>query len=260
MPEGIAVAGVEFAWKRGVHALRGVDFALPKGSFAALMGPNGSGKSTLLQVIAGLLAPARGSVSLGGLDPHRAKPRARARAVGYLPQREPADPPFIVRELVAMSRYPLQGRFPFERAEDLDAADAALRAVGASELAGRRLSELSGGERQRAAIARVLAPGPSFLLLDEPAANLDARHQIDAYALVRRVNREEARDVLLVSHDFNLPASYADLVLLMKDGRIVRQGPPADVLRKEVLEPVYEVRFHEARAPGMTHPVLVPAE
>jgi ABC-type cobalamin/Fe3+-siderophores transport system ATPase subunit len=255
---GIVASGVAFSYRGGHPVLRGVDLDLRPGAFAALMGPNGCGKSTLLRVLAGLLEPAAGSVSVAGLDLRRATPRARARTVGWLPQSEPLDLPFLVRELVVMGLYPLQGRFPFDRAEDIAKAEAALAAVGATDFGDRRLAELSGGERQRAALARVLAPGPRVLLLDEPAANLDARHQIEAYRLIRRVNREEGRTVLLVSHDFNLPASFADVVALMKDGRIVRQGPPAEILRASVLEGVYEVPFHEAWTDGLDHPLLVP--
>jgi iron complex transport system ATP-binding protein len=256
--EGLSAAGVGFAYRAGAPVLRGVDLAVGRGTFAVLMGPNGCGKSTLLRILAGLLRPQSGAVSVAGLDLGRAAPRERARAVGYLPQSEPLDLPFCVRELVVMGLYPLQGRFPFDRAEDLASAEKALASVGAAEFADRRLAELSGGERQRAALARVLAPGPLALLLDEPAANLDARHQIETYRLIRRVNREEGRTVLLVSHDFNLPASFADVVFLMKEGRIATHGPAAEVLRASVLEPVYEVAFHEAWTDGLSHPLLVP--
>jgi iron complex transport system ATP-binding protein len=258
MPDGIRASGVAFAYRGGAPVLRGVDLEVAGGAFATLMGPNGCGKSTLLRILAGLLAPGGGSAAVAGLDLRSAAPRARARAVGYLPQSEPLDLPFLVRELVVMGLYPLQGRFPFDRAEDLASAERALESVGATPYADRRLAELSGGERQRAALARVLAPGPQALLLDEPAANLDARHQIETYRLIRRVNRDEGRTVLLVSHDFNLPASFADVVFLMKEGRIVAHGPPALVLRASVLEPVYEVPFHEAWTDGLSHPLLVP--
>jgi iron complex transport system ATP-binding protein len=257
-PDGIRAAGVAFSYRGGAPVLQGVDLAARAGVFAALMGPNGCGKSTLLRILAGLLAPGSGSVSVAGLDLARAAPRERARTVGYLPQAEPLDLPFFVRELVVMGLYPLQGRFPFDRADDLAAAERALEAVGAAAYADRRLAELSGGERQRAALARVLAPAPKVLLLDEPAANLDARHQIETYRLIRRVNRDEGRTVLLVSHDFNLPASFADVVFLMKEGRIVAHGPPSEVLRASALEPVYGVAFHEAWTDGLSHPLLVP--
>jgi iron complex transport system ATP-binding protein len=255
---GIIAKGVTFAYGGGPPVLRGVDLEVPAGAFAALMGPNACGKSTLLKVLAGLLRPATGEARAAGLDVARAAPRVRARGVGYLPQHETWDLPFYVRELVIMGRYPLQGRFPFDRVEDCDAAEAALRSVGAEGLAGRRPGELSGGERQRAALARVLAPDPVVILLDEPAANLDARHQLEAYRLVKELNRGQGRTVLLVSHDFNLPAEFADLVFLMKEGRIVKSGAAGEVLRASVLEPVYEVRFHEAHAEGLSHPVIVP--
>ena len=177
------------------------------------MGPNGCGKSTLLRVLAGLLAPAaRSSARSRGSTFRSAAPRVRARTVGYLPQSEPLDLPFLVRELVVMGLYPLQGRFPFDRAEDVASGgggarvgrrDAVRRTAGSPSFPAANAS----GPRWRACSRR----DPLALLLDEPAANLDARHQIEAYRLIRRVNREEGRTVLLVSHDFNLPASFADI-------------------------------------------------
>src|SRR5262245_15666788 len=135
MADGITASGLDFAYRAGPPVLRSAAFTLARGAFAALMGPNGCGKSTLLKVIAGLLFPERGTASVCGVPMHEAPGRVRARTVGYLPQSEPWDVPFVVRELVTMSRYPLQGAFPFDRAEDVAAAEAALESVGATAFA-----------------------------------------------------------------------------------------------------------------------------
>ena len=207
---GVRLRGVRFGYGRGPDVLKGVDADAPEGAFVALAGPNGSGKSTLLQVLAGLLTPRAGEASIAGVVAHRAPARERARAVAYLPQHEPADAPFTVRELALMARYALQGRSPFDRPEDEEAVRRAAEATGVAHLLGRLPSELSGGERQRAWLARALACAPPALLLDEPSSSLDPLHQVETYRLLRRLNRERGATLVVAAHDLNLSAAYCD--------------------------------------------------
>lgn len=255
---GVSFRDVHFAYPGGAEVLRGATGCAPEGRFVALVGPNGSGKSTLLTVLAGLCAPSSGDVRVAGMTPARTPPKERARKIGLLQQDESPNVPFTVRELALLGRFARQGRSPFDRPEDEAAADRALADVGLTNFAARLPSELSGGERQRAWIARALAAEPDVLLLDEPASMLDPRHQIETYALIRRINRERRTTVVVVSHDLNLAAAFAELAWVMKDGVVVAAGPPGEVLRAAVLGPVFDVAFDESAVPGRTHPLLHP--
>jgi iron complex transport system ATP-binding protein len=254
----IEFEGVRFAYPGGPEVLRGAAGGAPAGAFTVMIGPNGSGKSTLLWTLAGLLRPSAGTVRVAGVDPARAAPKERARRIGLLPQDDHPGAPFTVRELALLSRFARQGRSPFDRPEDEAAVDLALADVGMTHLAARLPSELSGGERQRAAFARALAAAPDVLLLDEPASMLDPRHQIETYELVRRVTRERGATVVVVSHDLNLAAAYAEVAWVLKDGAVVASGAPKDVLRASVLAPVFDVTFDEAAVEGRPAPLLFP--
>ena len=259
MDDRIRTEDVWYAWRRGVEAIRGLSLDVPAAGFTAIVGPNGSGKSTLIALLAGVLRPDRGRVLVGDAEPSRLATRERARRIAYLPQSEPEDVPFTARELVLMGRFAYQGLLPFDRQADRDVADACLAEVGATDLADRRLAEMSGGERQRVHLARALAQEPEVLLLDEPASSLDLRHQAETYRLLSRLNREQGRGVVLVSHDLNLPGAFAENVVVIAEGRVAAVGTPQEILRAAVLEPVYRTRILEARLPGSERPVLVPA-
>ena len=259
MADGIELEGVCFAWRKGAPVLVDLDLCLEAGSFTAIIGPNGSGKSTLMQVLAGLIRPDLGSVRAGGLDLGQTNARERARSIAYLPQSENEDVPFNALELVLMGRFPYQGLLPFDRLEDLQTARLCLDQVGAGDLAGRLMREMSGGERQRVHLARALAQDPSILLLDEPASSLDLRYQVEVYRLLKCLNRDQGRTIVVVSHDLNLPADHADRVAVLHGGRISSIGPPREILRAEILEPVYGTRILEATSPHRDLPYLHPA-
>jgi iron complex transport system ATP-binding protein len=255
----ITARGIRYSYRGGREALRGVDASLSSGSFAAIIGPNGSGKSTLLRILAGLLPRSGGSLEVAGIDPGTMKSRHRARRIAYLPQDEPEELPFTALELVLMGRFAYQGLLPFDRDEDLTVARECLALVEAQELEDRLLVEMSGGERQRIHLARALAQMPRVLLLDEPSSSLDLHHQIEAYRLLRRLVDEERRTVVVVSHDLNLPAAFAEQVIVLSQGEVHAAGPPLEILRASVLEPVYRTRILEARVEGHPFPVLLPA-
>lgn len=256
--DGVYFRDLRFAYRGGAEALRGASAEAPAGAFVAVVGPNGSGKSTLLACLAGVARPSSGEVEVAGLVPYAAPPKERARTIGLLAQHEPADASFTVRELALLGRYARQGRSPFDRPEDAAAADRALADVGLSRFADRLPAELSGGERQRAWLARALAAEPRALLLDEPASSLDPPGQAEIYRLLKRLNRERGATIVVVSHDLNLPAAHADLVWAVRDGAVVAAGPPAEVLRADVMGRVFDAAFDEAAAPGRAAPFLFP--
>ncbi|HJN17503.1 MAG TPA: heme ABC transporter ATP-binding protein [Armatimonadota bacterium] len=223
----------------GREVLHGVDFNVARGEFVGVLGPNGSGKSTLLRAVTGVLRLASGSADLFGTPLREADRRDLARRVGVVPQASVIPFEFTVREIVAMGRAPHIARLHGESDVDRAAIEAALSRTDTAGLSDRLMSELSGGEAQRVTIARALAQEPELLLLDEPTAFLDLNHQIEVFELLRRLNRDDELTVTCVSHDLNLAALYCDRIVLLRDGRVVAEGPPTQVITAERIADVY---------------------
>lgn len=225
------------------------------GEVHALVGPNGAGKSTLFGVIAGDIVATGGEVALDGRPLREYRPRDLARERAVLLQQNAVSFPFTVHQVVEM------GRTPWARSsredEDADAIAQAMRDTDIVALAERSIPSLSGGERARAALARVLAQRTGILLLDEPTAALDLKHQEDVLALARRRAREGAA-VAVVLHDLNAALSSADRVTLLSGGRVVATGNPADVLTAELIETVYDQRVDVFPHPVTGIPVVFP--
>ena len=221
-----------------VDAVDDVSVSIGAGRMTALLGPNGAGKSTLFQLLLGTLTPRGGTVTFKGRQVSDWSRRDLALDIGAVPQGE-AEPLFSVREIVAMGRYPRLGPWRREQAEDVAAIDAAMERCDVAQLSHRWLSTLSGGERQRVRLARALAQEPSVLALDEPTTFLDIRHEMTTFELLRRL-RDEGVGVVLVTHNLNLAARYADELILLNRGRLVAHGSPTDVLTKEQVDAVYE--------------------
>ena len=220
-------------------AIRELSASLAEGEIFGVIGPNASGKTTLIRLLSRVLLPVRGEILLAG-HPLRTLPRAAvARDIAVVPQDVPQGFPYTVEELVLMGRYPHAPRRLFETAEDRDHAGRAMTATGTLDLRSARLDRLSGGERQRVVLARALAQDPRLLVLDEPTAHLDLRHQVECVGLLRRLNRDSGLTVVLVSHDLNLAAEVCDRLLLLDRGALAALGVPAAVLRPATLEAVY---------------------
>ncbi|MDH5588952.1 MAG: ABC transporter ATP-binding protein [Gemmatimonadota bacterium] len=231
--------GLEFRYPGAAEpTLRGVDLDTPDGSLYAVLGPNGSGKSTLLRALLGVLEPTGGSVHFDGRPLREWSRRDLARAVGVVPQREVVSFPLSVRELVAMGRYPHLGALGAETRGDTDAVDRALEQCDVTGLADRDVGTLSGGEFQRVRIARALAQEPRALVLDEPTASLDIRHEMTILELLRAW-ADEGMTVLVVTHGVEQAARFADRMLLLSRGRVAAEGPPAQVLEESILREVY---------------------
>ncbi len=225
-----------------VHEL---SLAVGRGEFVGIIGPNGSGKSTLLRLLSGFLRPWRGEVLLDGQPIAGYERRILGRRIGVVPQETAVSFPFSVLEMALFGRTPHVTGFGFDRPADLAAAQRALERTETAHLAARSIAELSGGERQRVILARALAQDPEILLLDEPAAFLDIRHEVEMYDLLRDLQRE-GMTVVSVLHDLNIAALYCDRLVLLQAGRIVRVGTPADVVTYATLTEVYGTEVYVA--------------
>ncbi|MFB6395250.1 ABC transporter ATP-binding protein [Polymorphospora lycopeni] len=234
-----------------------IDLDIPDGAFTAIVGPNACGKSTLLKALVRLLTPATGAVRLDGRDLAAHRPKAFAREVGFLPQGLVAPENITVRRLVARGRYPHQSLLSTWSPDDERAVDEAMAAAGVTELAGRQVEELSGGQRQRVWIAMVLAQRTPYLLLDEPTTFLDITHQYGLLALFARL-RDEGRTVVAVLHDINQACRFADHLVAMKDGRVVAEGTPADIVDAALMRRVFDLPSIVMPNPATGAPMVVP--
>jgi iron complex transport system ATP-binding protein len=236
-------------------ALHDVSISIAPGSLTGLLGPNGCGKTTLLKLLSGVLKPELGSVRLGDREVRLMSPRAVARQIAVVPQETHPAFDFTVLEMVLMGRHPHLGAFQLEGPGDLTIAREAMIATGIAHLAGRAYMTLSGGEKQRVVIASALAQEPKVLLLDEPTASLDLGYQLEIASLLKQLNQERGVTMVLATHDLNLAASLCDTLVLVREGRVLMQGPTSKVLTSGTVEQLYgviaDVSFHE-RAGHMT--------
>lgn len=236
-----------------VHALGPVDLDIPAGGVTALVGPNGAGKSTMLTIVGRLLAADAGHVTVGGLDVVTARPRELAQRLAILRQENHFVARLTVRQLVALGRFPhSQGRLT---TADAAAVDTALEFLDLTGLQQRYLDELSGGQRQRAYVAMVLAQDTEYVLLDEPLNNLDMQHAVAMMARLRRAADNLGKTVVLVVHDVNFAAAWADRVVAMTEGRIRYVGTPAEIMTGEILSDVFATPVTVVDGPG--HPLAV---
>jgi iron complex transport system ATP-binding protein len=232
-----------------VNALRDVSVRIDRGSFTGLIGPNGCGKTTLLKLLAGVLSPDSGSVSLDGRALAGMSRRHVARRIAVVPQETHPAFEYTVLEMALMGRHPHLGPFQLEGPADLALAREALTATGTSHLAERSYMSLSGGEKQRVVIASALTQSPEVLLLDEPTASLDLGYQLDIGLLLQRLNRERSATMVMATHDLNLAASLCDTLILMRNGRVLASGNTSEVLTSAMVRQLYDVeadvRLHE---------------
>lgn len=234
----------------GRRLIEALDLTIRPGMVTALIGRNGSGKSTLLKLISGQNRPSDGRISYAGRDLADWSPRELARDLAYLPQVTPPAEGMLVEELVALGRFPWRGALGRFRPEDHAAVDAAIARCHIGHLRQRLVDTLSGGERQRSWIAMMLAQGAHTLLLDEPISALDVAHQVEVLDLVHTMCRDEGLSAIVVLHDLNMAARYCDHVVALGGGRLLLDGPIAELMTPESLLRIYGLPMYVAAHEG----------
>lgn len=253
----LAANNVTLAYEQRVIA-RGLSLRIPAGVITSIIGPNGCGKSTLLRSLAGLLKPSEGEVTYAGTRLQDYSRKEFARKVGLLPQTPIAPPGITVADLVGRGRHPHQGLFGRWSQADFDAVQTALEATQLVEFSDRSVDELSGGQRQRVWIAMALAQETETLLLDEPTTYLDVANQLEVLDLLVDLNIREKTTVAMVVHDMNLAARYSQHIIAMKQGQIVAEGSPLQVVTEQVMGEVFGIECRVEIDPTTGKPVVHP--
>jgi iron complex transport system ATP-binding protein len=251
-PSGHLLRARSVSWSvDGCDVLRPLDFGVAIGECVAVVGPNGAGKTTLLRLLAGVLEPSGGELTWAGTPYGRMSRRELARHIGYVPQVRPASIPLTVEQLVLLGRYPYLS--PFQMApgpEDLESVARVLERSGLAGLRERQLDGLSGGERQSVFIAATLAQEAEVLLLDEPTTHLDPRHHLDVVGLLMDLRSSGGQTIVLTTHDVNLAARLADRIVALRDGRVVAEGSPAELVRPDRLFEIFGAPFEAVGGAG----------
>ncbi|MCC6309927.1 MAG: ABC transporter ATP-binding protein [Trueperaceae bacterium] len=240
------------------QVLEGIDLELLPGKVTAIVGANASGKSTLLRAMARLLTPTKGRVLLDGRAVHQTPTKLLARTLGLLPQSPIAPEGITVADLIGRGRHPHHGVFSRWSRQDDEAVAAAMEATRTTELADRLVDELSGGQRQRVWIAMALAQGTDLLLLDEPTTFLDISHQVEVLDLLTDLNRARGTTIVMVLHDLNLAARYADRLVAISSGRLCVSGQPAEVLNEETVRTLFGMECRIIADPLSGRPHMLP--
>lgn len=257
MTELISTDSLSLSYDGDTIIVQDLNLSIQQGTITALVGPNGCGKSTLLRGLSRLLKPTRGSVYLQGHAIHTMKAKELAKQLGILPQSPTAPEGLTVHELVAQGRYPHQNWFQQWSREDERIVQEALDTTKLSPFADRPVDTLSGGQRQRAWIAMTLAQQTDVLLLDEPTTYLDLAYQMDVLDLLNDLNRE-GRTIVMVLHDLNQAARYADSIVALREGQIVAQGTPDDVMTEDNILKVFGLNAKVVTDPVAGTPMCVP--
>ena len=259
VPDTLAVEKVSFAYdKQARPVVDGVSLSVSRSTIVGLLGPNGSGKTTLLRLLSGTLIPDRGRVLLDGQAIAGMSRRDLARRIAVVPQETHSAFDYSALEIVMMGRYPHLGAFELEGANDLAIARRAMADTGTASFEDRRFAALSGGEKQRVVIAGALAQASDVLLLDEPTASLDLGFQFEIAALLLRLNRDRGTTMVVSTHDLNLAATLCTELVLLKQGRVIAQGPTDKVLTPAHVRDLYGVIADVTTHPRAGHLTVVP--
>jgi len=255
MNPAIETRELSFAYKDR-EVLHGVWFSVERGEMVAILGPNGSGKTTLIKILSAVL-DGRGEVKLNGRPIETYERRELSRLIAVVPQESRVTFPYTVAEIIMMGRASYHSPFALEGKKDLQVARASMELTDCQEFSNRYLHELSGGEKQRVMIARALAQEPEILLLDEPSAFLDLKHQVQVFELLRRLNRDRGLTIVAALHDVNLAALFFPRLAMLRDGKIYRDGSPREVLTEQTIEEVYGIQVQVRYEPTGDRPQIL---
>lgn len=238
--------------------INGIDITIPSNKISVIIGANACGKSTLLKTLARLIKPVSGEILLDGKKLTDVAPKQLARVLGLLPQSPVVPEGITVADLVGRGRFPYQSFFKGLGKEDYRAVEEALEIMGITELANRSVDELSGGQRQRVWIAMALAQQTDILLLDEPTTFLDITYQVEILDLLTDLNRKRGTTIVMVLHDINLSARYADYIFALHKGNLIAKGAPSDIITEELIKQVFDLDCSVISDPVSGSPFIVP--
>ena len=241
-PELIAAENITYAYETSL-VLKDLSVSIKEKDYIGLIGPNGSGKSTLLKVMGGILKTDSGSIQFKKSHVSKINKKLFAQSVSLIPQDHPMIFPFKVSEIVMMGRHPYLSPLSFESEEDFDITRRAMETTMTSQFADRYFNEISGGEKQRVMIASALAQKPEIMLLDEPTSALDLKYQVQILNILKNLNVHHNMTLVMAMHDLNLASRFCNRLLLLNEGKIVRDGTPKQVLEKNILEQVYGIEI-----------------
>lgn len=240
------------------NILNNVSLCIPSGKISVLIGANGCGKSTLLRVLAGFLVPSAGKVSLDGKQLKKYSAKQVAQILAVLPQQSSTPIGLKVIDLISQGRFPHHSIFSRFNKEDEDAVLQAMEMVGITDLAERDVSELSGGQKQRVWIALALAQQTDIIFLDEPTTFLDMTYQVEILDLLADLNKRFGKTIVVILHDINLAARYADRLFALKDGMLIEEGTPGNVIKKSLIKEIFGLNSLIVEDPVVHSPVVVP--
>ncbi len=238
--------------------LQNISFAVTEKQRFFIVGPNGAGKTTLLRCLSRIITDCYGSIKIKGKNLKTYSQKKLAKILTYVPQALPAEIPFTVRQFVLMARYPHLSPFSIVSPQDQEIVSHAMEMTQTARFANRIIATLSGGERQQVSIAAALAQQAEIFLLDEPATHLDYKHQRDIHNLLAKINRTYGTTIVCVTHDLNSAVLSADIIIALKEGKIVFEGTPEEIMEEEILEKIYSKKFDFARHPLTGQKIIVP--
>lgn len=241
-----------------VNIVEDLNLEIPKGKITTIIGANGCGKSTILKTIARILKAKSGDIYINSKNINEQSSKEIAKNMAVLPQSPQAPGGLTVEELIAYGRFPHQSGFKNNKQEDKEIVDWALKATGISEFRDRKIEDLSGGQRQRAWIAMALAQQTDILLLDEPTTYLDIAYQVEILDLLTDLNRRRNTTIVMVLHDINLSARYADYIFALRKGKLVSQGSPEDIITSELINDVFGLDCEVIKDPVSHSPFIIP--